>query len=598
MAPAFLYRREKGMTTLYIVRHGEARGNVERNFHGWYDSDLTENGRAQIARLPKYFENIHIDAVFSSDLKRTRETAHAVADSKGLPVLEDAALREIHGGEWEDVPWDDLPVRFPESYGHWLERPHLLEMPGGERMTDFADRIYGAVMKIAKAHEGQNIVIATHGTAIKVLLCKVRGIPLSKMPEEAWCDNASVTVLEWEGENASVLVDGDNSHLLDISTLAGQVWWRKKEGERMLALTNRVYLSKLSNYNREKAEAVLIPMLESILKDNEFSNAWEGKKVVIKPNLLAKRPPSAAVTANPTLVSIAASYFADRGATVVIADSPGGLYSAKLLEKLYAVTGMQKAAEESGATLNLDTSSENTGNFTIIKPLLEADLIVSISRMKTHMLCNMTAAVKNVFGSIPGAKKAEYHARYPKKDDFCGMLVDLCLENAPCVNIVDCVVAMEGNGPAGGTLRRVGALLGSANPFAADLLCAEMMGFTPDEVDTVRISRARGLCPESTAELSIIGEDPAKYTHRFKRPKASRDAGLLKLLPRTIAARLRKERRPVILEKKCIGCGECARACPAETIEIVEKKAKIHPEACIKCYCCQELCPKKAVVVK
>lgn len=220
------------MTTLFIVRHGEARGNVERNFHGWYDSDLTENGRAQIGRLPAYFQDIHLDAAYSSDLKRTKETAKVVADMKGLPVQTRADLREIHGGEWEDVPWDDLPVRFAESYGNWLERPHLLEMPGGERMTDFQDRIYKAVMDIARENEGKNILIATHGTAIKVLLCRVRGIPLSKMPGEKWCDNASVTILETDGEHVKVRVDGDNSHLADISTLAKQKWWRGgKDGE-------------------------------------------------------------------------------------------------------------------------------------------------------------------------------------------------------------------------------------------------------------------------------------------------------------------------------------------------------------------------------
>jgi len=220
------------MTTLYIVRHGEARGNVERNFHGWYDSDLTENGRMQISRLPEYFRDIHLDAAYSSDLKRTRETAEVVAREKGISVQTRSALREIHGGEWEDVPWDDLPVRFAESYGNWLERPHLLEMPGGERMTDFQDRIYTAVMDIAGENKGKNVLVATHGTAIKVLLCRVRDTPLAKMPGEKWCDNASVTVLKVEGEQVEVLVDGDNSHLADISTLAKQKWWRGgKDGE-------------------------------------------------------------------------------------------------------------------------------------------------------------------------------------------------------------------------------------------------------------------------------------------------------------------------------------------------------------------------------
>ncbi|MBQ7032999.1 MAG: DUF362 domain-containing protein [Clostridia bacterium] len=368
--------------------------------------------------------------------------------------------------------------------------------------------------------------------------------------------------------------------------------------KREILLTNRVYLSPCKNYTKEYVPEVLRPMLDAILRDNGLPEEWAGKNVVIKPNLLAKRTPAAGVTAHPLLVEEAAAYFKEKGADVTIADSPGGLYHPKLLERLYETTGMKTAAQNSGAVLNLDTSSVPLGDFTVIKPLAEADLIVSIGRLKTHMLCDMTAAVKNLFGSIPGAKKAEYHAKFPDKRDFCTMLVDLCRQNAPQVNIIDAVVAMEGNGPASGTLRKVGALCGSANPYALDLLCSSMMGYAPEEVLTVDISREKGFCPASLDKLEVVGEDPAKFTHRFKRPKASRNAGLLKLLPRTVASRLKREKKPVILEKKCIGCGECVRSCPAETMELINKKAHIHREGCIKCYCCQELCPEKAVVVR
>ncbi len=368
--------------------------------------------------------------------------------------------------------------------------------------------------------------------------------------------------------------------------------------ERTLVKTNRVYLSSCSTYQEEAVRAAMLPMLESILKDNGFPGEYAGKKVVIKPNLLAKRVPGAGVTAHPALVELAADYFVKRGAKVTIADSPGGLYHPKLLERLYETTGMKKAADGSGAALNLDVSHVEINGFPIIKPLAEADFVVSIGRLKTHMLCDMTAAVKNLFGSIPGTKKAEYHAKFPQKKDFCEMLVELCLANAPQVNIIDAIYCMEGNGPASGKIKKVGALCGSANPFALDLMCSHMMGYAPKEVLTVDISREKGLCPDTVSELSVIGAELSAFTHRFKRPKASRSAGLLKLLPRTIAARLKKERKPVILEKKCIGCGECVRSCPAETMEIVSKKAIIHRENCIKCYCCQELCPQKAVVVR
>jgi len=108
-----------------------------------------------------------------------------------------------------------------------------------------------------------------------------------------------------------------------------------------------------------------------------------------------------------------------------------------------------------------------------------------------------------------------------------------------------------------------------------------------------------GLCPEDITEIKIVGENIESYVSNFKRPDSSA-GGVIKQLPNLFGGRLRKwlEPRPVIIKKKCIGCGECARCCPQETIDIVNKKAVINYDKCIKCYCCQELCPMKAVSIK
>ncbi len=366
--------------------------------------------------------------------------------------------------------------------------------------------------------------------------------------------------------------------------------------ERKITFSERVYQIPCKNY--QEAAAAMDDMIQNILADNGLEKDWKGKKVVIKPNLLARRKPEFGVTTQPILIEKAAAYFVQRGAKVTIADSPGGMYSSGILTRIYETTGMKAAAENSGASLNFSVKTAKCDKFTVIAPLAEADLIVNVGRMKTHMLCDMTAAVKNLFGSIPGLQKAECHAHYPQKKDFCAMLVDLCLANAPMVNIIDGVIAMEGNGPAAGTLRHVGVLLGSANPFSLDLLCAHLMGFEPEEVLTVDTAVKRGLCPATVKELTVIGSDPAKYRKKFKRPKTGKSAQLIRALPASIVARLKREKQPVILTKKCIGCGECARCCPVETIRIEDKKAVIYHDKCIKCYCCHELCPQKAVAVK
>ena len=95
------------MTTVYMVRHAEAEGNLYRRVHGWYNSLITDNGYRQIAALRGRFADIHIDAVYSSDLFRTMTTAKAVYLSHGLELHTDPGLREISLGAWEDKPWGD-----------------------------------------------------------------------------------------------------------------------------------------------------------------------------------------------------------------------------------------------------------------------------------------------------------------------------------------------------------------------------------------------------------------------------------------------------------------------------------------------------------
>ncbi len=369
--------------------------------------------------------------------------------------------------------------------------------------------------------------------------------------------------------------------------------------KRKINFTDKVYLYSCKTYRQQEVTPVINNLLDKICADNNFTD-FQGKKVVLKPNLLAKRAPDMGVTTQPSFVIAASEYFSQKGAEVIIADSPGGVYHPTLLKSLYKVCRMDEAPL---AQLNFNVESETVKwedkEFSIIKPLVEADVIVNFARMKTHTLCDMTAAVKNLFGSIPGLTKAEYHAKYPNKKVFSEMLVDLCLANAPQINIIDGVVGMEGEGPANGTPIKTGVIIGSANPFAADCLCAELMGFNEDEVDTVRISRERGLCPKVN-ELKVEGEQVSAHQFKFKRPKGSKNTiGLIKILPKFLKKKFEKKvPHPFILQEKCIGCGECARCCPAETITIAEGKAIINYEKCIKCFCCQELCPQKAVVIK
>ncbi len=370
---------------------------------------------------------------------------------------------------------------------------------------------------------------------------------------------------------------------------------------------DRVYTSECRKYDYDCIKEVINRHFDAVINEKYADFGFAGKMVALKPNLLAKRSPSAGITTHPMFVSAAAEYFIAKGAQVVICDSPGGVYNSAAITGIYNVCEMKKAADESGAKLNFDMGYTEMFNsdgvvsksFNIINPLANADFIVNLCRLKTHSLCNMSAAVKNLYGAIPGLAKAEQHARFPHQKDFSRYLIDLCLTVSPSISVTDAIIAMEGNGPAGGTLKPVGLILTSSNPFVLDRVTSEMMGFSTDEVLTVKNSIVYGLCPEKIEDVDILGEDVRRFTSNFKRPDSSA-GGLIKQLPNMFGGRFRKwlEPRPVINKKKCVGCGECAKCCPKETIEIVDKKAVIKYDKCIKCYCCQELCPMKAVNIK
>lgn len=331
-------------------------------------------------------------------------------------------------------------------------------------------------------------------------------------------------------------------------------------------------------------------------------------RVVIKPNLLMSKKPEDATTTHPALVRAVAEEVQRAGAgDILIADSPGGLYNKQLLKAVYSTAGMEEVSRQTGVPLNynLETvevshpAGETVKGMTLIRPVVEADVVIDLCKLKTHGMTMYTGAVKNLFGCIPGTMKAEYHFRLQQVPEFCGMLVDIATFVKPALCIMDAVVGMEGAGPSGGTPRKLGLLMASANPFELDLMASSLIGYRPDEVPTVAIGIRRGLSPGSPEELTWYGTDPAPYRCNFEKPN-SRGVDFLRGWPEWLRQAVQKliRPRPVFLYDVCVGCGECARRCPAETIKMIDGRPVVDLKGCIRCFCCQELCPRKAVDIK
>ena len=207
-------------TTLYLIRHGESLGNLEKIFLGHTDWDLTDKGRKQAEFAAGYFENIKVDAIYSSDLLRAYNTALPLSKKIGIEIKTDKNLREIFAGDWETVKFADIPALSGGTWDKWVNAEGTdLRLPNGESIAELLERVYAAIEKIATENEGKSVVIALHATPIRVFMNKVSGKELCNLSETPWVANASVSRFTFNGKNFTLEKADDTSHLGDIKTV-------------------------------------------------------------------------------------------------------------------------------------------------------------------------------------------------------------------------------------------------------------------------------------------------------------------------------------------------------------------------------------------
>jgi len=371
-----------------------------------------------------------------------------------------------------------------------------------------------------------------------------------------------------------------------------------------------VTMSKVSVVKCEKYDA------EEVLKavDLTFENLGgierfvkKGDKIFLKLNLIMKKHPNDAATTHPAVVEAVAKRLVEAGAKVIIGDSPGGPYTRGVLQSLYRACGIEDAAKRSGAQLNYDTSAEEYSHsegialkkLTLLKPMMDCDKIITISKLKTHGMALYTGAVKVMFGAIPGVLKAEYHYRMPDIKVFSNMLVDICTLTKPVLSIMGGVYGMEGDGPTAGIPVHSKAILASESPYDLDVVCANIMGISPSDIPTVQRSIERGLTTGDIKTIEVIGCNPDELRKNYKVPDI-RTLNFSGRLPKFAERFLSRNvmPRPVFSQELCIGCSNCKEVCPPKAITMVNGKPKADLYKCIRCFCCQELCPKKAVEIK
>ena len=372
-------------------------------------------------------------------------------------------------------------------------------------------------------------------------------------------------------------------------------------------MENRVYFAPCADYGEETVRAAF----DRLLPEGALDFVTEGMTVAVKVNLVSAMKPESAGVTHPALVTELCRRLVARGAEVIVGDSPGGPFNAAMMATVYRVSGMG-AVEEVGAHLNRDygqeevtfASAREAKSFTAVSWLGKADAIINFAKLKTHGMMGYSGAVKNLFGTIPGTLKLEYHFSHPEAARFADMLVDLN-EYWKCrLSLVDAVVGMEGNGPTAGEPRAVGVLLASTSPYAVDVVAAELMGLAPEAVPTVTAAAARGLGPDALADCEVDSAVLAYRVPDFKRIETGSVVEFQHMLPGWIgrvAGKLAPKlltSRPMPKKRECIGCEKCKNICPAHAIVMKKKRPVIDRSACIRCFCCQEFCPVGAMKVR
>ncbi len=331
-----------------------------------------------------------------------------------------------------------------------------------------------------------------------------------------------------------------------------------------------------------------------------FPFTAEGKKVLIKPNVLRASTAQESIVTNPAVLRAVVEKVETMGAaSIVVGDNPG-LFSYGANEASFTQTGLMEAAE--GHYQNIGTDSRKVAfnakfmpTVSVSSAVLDADIVISLPKFKTHGLTVLTGAIKNSYGILPGAQKAMIHKAAGSPERFHEVIVDVFRLRVPDLFIVDAVVGMEGNGPASPDLRNIGLILASDNAVAVDAVIATMMGCDPRRLRFLQKAKEAGLGDYELNSIEVIGE--LKRLPDFRLPPLGGEAVLRNKAVQSMIHN-RTLLRPQADPDKCTACGTCIDHCPVSALSMIENIPQVDAARCIACFCCQEMCPEKAITLR
>jgi uncharacterized protein (DUF362 family)/Pyruvate/2-oxoacid:ferredoxin oxidoreductase delta subunit len=331
-----------------------------------------------------------------------------------------------------------------------------------------------------------------------------------------------------------------------------------------------------------------------------FPLELKGKKVLIKPNVLRAATAAEGITTHPAVLRAVVDKVETLGpAAIVVGDNPG-LFDYGANEASFQKTGLMEAAKGYYQNIGNDAqpvafNPDFMATVSLSRAVLDADVIISLPKFKTHGLTVLTGAIKNCYGFLPGAQKAILHKAAGSPERFHELVVEVFRLRVPDLFILDAVVGMEGNGPASPDLRDIGLLLASDQAVALDAVMAVMMGCEPGRLRFLQKARELGLGDYELDSIEVLGDLPRLAN--FKLPPLGGEAIMQnEAIQGLIHGRTLLQ--PQADPELCTACGNCVEHCPVAALSLDGSLPQVDADTCITCFCCQEICEEKAMALK
>lgn len=366
---------------------------------------------------------------------------------------------------------------------------------------------------------------------------------------------------------------------------------------------SQVVIKDCKDYNINKIKQAINEGVNNLGGWEKY--VYKGANVLLKINLIGPKDPDSAAVTHVEFVRSITKILKEKGCNVFIGDSSGGAIAGIAPTNKSLITSKIEAmAKEEGAIIkNFDKEGVVKCDKDLVykemyiaKPMFDVDVVINLPKLKTHSAAMYTGAVKNLFGCIPGLKKAYYHKIAPNQMDFGNVIVDINKSCKIALHIMDGIESMEGEGPTGGTVYKSGKILISEDQLALDTVGSKMMGMDIEYIPILKQAKIRNLGESDLNKIELLGDFKVlprlsnfKLPKNYKSNKKESSYSIERVVDFFKA-------RPKVNLKKCKSCNMCVESCPVGAIN--KESKKIDYDKCIECLCCHELCLHKAIDLK